>query len=206
MSEIRIYLEGGGQENASKRMIRKGFDVFLSPLRDLARAQGAQWSVIPCGPRKVAFDNFEHALRDHPDAFNLLLVDSEEQVSLPPWEHLRQRDRWQIAHLPEEHCHLMVCTIEAWLIADPDALADYYGQGFRRNALPRRENVEAIPKDQLYRSLERATSDTQKRSYHKIRHCADLLGRLNRDRVRQRAHHCDLLFRTLEARLTGAES
>ena len=97
----------------------------------------------------------------------------------------------------------MVQTVEAWLVADPEALAGYYGQRFRRNALPKRDDVEAIPKDQLYGSLERATAETQKGSYHKIRHCADLLGLLNRDRVRQRARHCDLLFRTLEARITG---
>ena len=95
----------------------------------------------------------------------------------------------------------MVQMVEAWLVADPDALAEYYGQGFRRNALPRRDDVEAIPKDQLLQSLGRATADTKKKGYAKIRHCADLLGLLNQDRVRQRAHHCDLLFKTLEARL-----
>ena len=97
----------------------------------------------------------------------------------------------------------MVQTIEAWLIADPEALASYYGQGFLRNALPGNPDVEAIPKDQLAKKLEQATAKTQKGPYHKIRHCADLLGLLNRNRVRQRARHCDLLFRTLEARITA---
>jgi hypothetical protein len=97
----------------------------------------------------------------------------------------------------------MAQTVEAWLVADPDALASYYGQGFQRTALPKHTDIEAIPKEQLYRSLERATAKTQKKQYTKIRHCADLLGRLNRDRVRQRAAHCDLLFRTLEAQLGG---
>jgi hypothetical protein len=100
----------------------------------------------------------------------------------------------------------MVQTVEAWLIADADALAGFYGQGFQRSALPRRQNVEAIPKDDLASSLERATEHTQKGCYHKIRHCSDLLGRLNRELVRSRAHHCDLLFNTLEARIRGGES
>ncbi len=98
----------------------------------------------------------------------------------------------------------MVCTVEAWLVADPDALAGYYGQGFRRNVLPKRDDVEAVPKEQLYQSLDRATAETQKGKYKKIQHCADLLGRLNRDRVRQRAGHCDLLFKTLESQITGS--
>ncbi len=97
----------------------------------------------------------------------------------------------------------MAQAMEAWLIADPDTLSDYYGQGFHRNALPRRVDVEAVPKDQLARSLDRATTGTQKGKYAKIRHCADLLGLLNRDRVRQRARHCDLLFTSLEARIRG---
>lgn len=95
----------------------------------------------------------------------------------------------------------MVQTVEAWLLADPDALAAYYGKGFHRNALPRRSDVEAIPKEQLFESLDRATAETQKGRYAKIRHCADLLGRLNQDRVRRRARHCELLFSSLESRI-----
>jgi hypothetical protein len=95
----------------------------------------------------------------------------------------------------------MVQTVEAWLIADPDALASYYGQGFQRSALSKRQDVEAIPKADLAPSLDRATQRTQKGRYHKIRHCSDLLGRLNPEKVRSRAHHCDLLFTTLEARI-----
>jgi len=95
----------------------------------------------------------------------------------------------------------MVQTVEAWLIADPDALASYYGQGFQRSALSKRQNVEAIPKTELVPSLDRATQRTQKGQYHKIRHCSDLLSRLNPEKVRSRARHCELLFTTLEARI-----
>jgi hypothetical protein len=99
----------------------------------------------------------------------------------------------------------MVQMVEAWLIADPDALAEYYGRGFRRGALPKRGDVERIPKDELLNTLVHATAKTQKGRYAKIRHCADLLGLLNQDRVRQRAHHCDLLFTTLTARIRGEQ-
>ncbi len=114
--------------------------------------------------------------------------------------HLKDRDGWE-SDLPDEHCHLMVQMVEAWLVADPDALAGYYGQRFHRNALPKRTDVEAIPKDQLLRSLDRATAGTTKGRYEKIYHCADLLARFDPDRVRQRARHCDLLFKTLESRI-----
>lgn len=37
------------------------------------------------------------------------------------------------------------------------------------------------------------------KQYHKIHHCPELLKRLDRERVRQRARHCDRLFTILEA-------
>jgi uncharacterized protein DUF4276 len=99
---------------------------------------------------------------------------------------------------------LYVQAVEAWLVADPDVLAAYYGQRFHRKALPASSDVEAVPKEDLLQKLKQATAKTQKKTYAKIRHCADLLGLLNRDRVRQRAHHCDLLFRTLDKRIRDA--
>lgn len=201
--EVRIYIEGGGDRSDTRAAIREGFSRFLDPLRQLARTRGLRWAITVCGSRNEAFRNFSTALETYPDAFLVLLVDSEAPVMGGPWEHLQGQDGWSSGDIRDEQCHLMVQTIEAWLVADREALARYYGQDFRSKALPKHDDVEAIPKDQLYASLKRATADTKKGSYHKIHHCADLLGLLNRDRVRQRAHHCDLLFRTLEAHITG---
>lgn len=203
--EIRIYVEGGGDRSDTRAAIREGFSHFLKPLRELARSHGIGWSITACGSRNAAFEGFRTARETHPDAFIVLLVDSEAPVAHGPWKHLHVRDRWDAGALPDEYCHLMAQAVEAWLIADPDALASYYGQNFHHSALPRRRDVEAIPKDDLARSLDRATQRTQKGSYHKIRHCSDLLGRLSQERVRARARHCDLLFTTLENRIKEGE-
>jgi hypothetical protein len=200
---IRIYIEGGGNDRLSWKKIRAGFSDFLDPLRQLARSQHIEWRLIPCGSRNDTFKEFCIGVRQYPTAFNVLLVDSEGKVSLPRWEHLRRQDRWEALDLPEDHCHFMVRTIEAWLVADPDALASFYGQGFRRSALPRQEDVEAVEKDELMTKLSRAVRDTSKGTYKKIDHCAELLKRLDRQKVRSRARHCDLLFTTLEARIRG---
>ena len=200
--EIRIYVEGGGDRSDTKAAIREGFNGFLHPLRELAQQRGIRWSLIACGPRRNAFESFKIALDQHPEAFNVLLVDSESRVSRSPWEHLRNEDGWSVAGLSESQCHLMVHVVEAWLVADPVTLAAFYGQGFLQNALPRRPHVEEIDKEQLFRSLERATRQSRKGEYHKIRHCSLLLKLLVQERVRSRARHCDLLFRTLEAKIT----
>lgn len=201
VKELRIYVEGGGRGRASRSSIRDGLSEFFSPLVRLARDRGIAWKMILSGSRNDAFANFTLALSEHPKAFNVLLVDSECRVVLSRWEHLRRQDGWDVPDLGEDHCHLMVQTIEAWLIADPEALVGFYGRGFQQGALPRRHDVEAIAKDDLIRALDRATARTQKGRYHKILHCSILLGLLNRDRVRARARHCDLLFTALEARI-----
>jgi hypothetical protein len=200
--EIRIYVEGGGDSRESRRQIRIGFGQFLDPIRQVARERRVRWGVIACGPRNTAFEDFRTALRSHPNAFNVLLVDAEDALAGTPWEHLRQRDGWSGANLPDEHCHLMVRTVEAWIAADPTTLAGYYGQGFQAKALPTRKDIEAVDKERLIEALNRATAGTSKGRYHKIAHCSDLLGRIQPDVVRERAPHCDRLFTTLESLLT----
>jgi hypothetical protein len=203
--EIRIYIEGGGDGKDTKAALRRGFGEFLNPLRSKARRDYVRWRLVPCGSRNDAFEAFRWALKNHPQAFNVLLVDSEAPVTAPPWEHLQQRDGWSLPGLTDDrrddHCHLMIQIMEAWLVADPEALEDFYGARFRRKALPRRRNVEEVPEKDLLRGLERATRESAKGKYHKIRHGAELLRRISADEVRPRATHCDRLFQVLEARL-----
>lgn len=202
VSEIRIYIEGGGNNNTSRRRMRGGFGEFFSSLRDLARQNRLGWNLILCGSRSEAFENFKLATRTHPDAFNVLLVDAESPVKRSAWQHLLHGDGWRApADVEEAQCHLMVQAVEAWLVADPDTLAAFYGQGFRRNALPRAEDVETIGKERLLSALVQATEPTQKGRYHKIDHCAALLERIDHAQVRARATHCDRLFQVVEERI-----
>jgi len=197
VTQIRIYIEGGGDRSDTKAEVRRGFSKFLEPLRRIAGERRIQWDLIACGSREVAFDRFKSGLRDHPESCCILLVDSEAPVTQGPWKHLEGRDGWK-STTTDEQCHLMVHCMESWLIADPSALAEFYGQGFRPNALPRAADVETVAKERIAAALEHATKDTQKGRYHKIRHGPDLLGRLDPARVRQRAKHCDRLFMVLE--------
>jgi hypothetical protein len=87
--------------------------------------------------------------------------------------------------------------MEAWIVADPDALAAYCGQKFRNNALPKAQNLETVAKNDVAKALEEATRDTQKGSYHKIRHASDLLRLIDQEKVRKRCPRCARLFDTL---------
>ncbi|OHB66780.1 MAG: hypothetical protein A2V70_13140 [Planctomycetes bacterium RBG_13_63_9] len=197
---MRIYLEGGGDHKNTKRPFRKAFDVFLKELKDRAGEKQGGLRVIPCGGRSSAFADYKTALRSHPEALNLLLVDSEAPVTCAsPWQHLRDRpgDNWDNPGVEDKHCHLMVQTMEAWLIADPEKLAEYYGQGFNANALPRNPNVEEVDKCALGDAMDGATRNTRKGRYHKTRHAPEILERIRPNEVRVKAKFCERLFSTL---------
>ena len=50
----------------------------------MARDKGIRWHIVTCGPRNAAFDAFRTAQAQHPEAFNVLLVDSEAPVQATP--------------------------------------------------------------------------------------------------------------------------
>ncbi|NES22276.1 MAG: DUF4276 family protein [Symploca sp. SIO3E6] len=125
VKEIRIYIEGGGDDRDTKRKIRQGFSGFLKNLVYIARNKRIKWDIIVCGSRNNAFRSFKNALEDYPDAFNMLLVDSEAAVNKLPWEHLKSRDNWDSSNVDDTHCHLMVQAMEAMFIADIDTLKKF---------------------------------------------------------------------------------
>lgn len=200
-AEIRLYIEGGGNQKDTRIRLRTGFGVFLREIRDKASSKRIGWHIKPCGGRRAAYDDFTSALMSNPHAFNVLLVDAEGPVADgSAWEHLRRRkdDQWKNPGAKDEQCHLMVQTMEAWLIADPERLADYYGQGFQESAIPRNPNVEQIDKTTIEASLDKATRQSRtKGTYHKTRHAPDILERIRASVVRTKAPACERLFVTL---------
>jgi hypothetical protein len=203
VAEIRVYVEGGGDGQETKARVRRGFSEFFKDVVTRAREKRIGWRVVPCGSRDRTLDAFQIALRRHPDAFNIMLVDAEAPVTAEPRQHLRNRDGWDLGGVTDDRCHLMVQVVEAWLVADIEALQRYYGDGFNSNSIPRTVNVEQIDKPTLYSSLDAATRRTTKGVYHKIRHGPEILGRLDVSKVRKRAAHCERLFALLEEKVSG---
>ena len=160
-------MEGGGNKGDSRAALRRGMDVLLGDLKQAARNK---------------------AMR---------LVDAEGPVDTDPWAHLNSRDRWNLSGVDGRSVHLMVQTMEAWIVSDPSALSEYYGQGFGQGALPRARDLERVPKRDIENSLQRATERTRKGSYKKIAHASDLLGRIDAETVHERCRHCQRLFEAL---------
>jgi hypothetical protein len=176
---------------------------FLGPVWQEARRRRVRLDVIACGSRDAAYAAFQLASRKHPGAFNILLVDSDGPVRTSASAHLSAAHRWDLTAADENQIHLMVQTMEAWLIADPEALAEFYKHGYVGSSLPATRNVEEISKDDLVPALKRATRDASKGEYHKTRHAFDLLARIDPEKVRGRAPHCDRLFDTIHRYLAS---
>lgn len=154
--EIWIYIEGA-------KSLRTAFRDFLNPLYELAREKGIKFHPpVMCGSGHEAYEDFKIGFQTNEMAINILLVDSEKNVAknVSAWAHLK----WDSLGLDDSHCHLMAQTMEAWLLADKAALADFYKQGFNQNALPQNPQVEEIPKTDLFAGLRRATEKNFKRS------------------------------------------
>ncbi|MCA1789481.1 MAG: hypothetical protein LC667_06385, partial [Thioalkalivibrio sp.] len=89
----RIYAEGGGEGQLLDTLFRQGWSAFFRS----AGLEGRMPSVIRCGSRERAFDDFVTAVRNpRPGVLPLLLVDSEEAVAPrhSAWQHLKARDGW----------------------------------------------------------------------------------------------------------------
>ena len=130
-------MEGGGNKGNGRTALRQGMDAFLDPLKEAARAKEIHWKLICCGSRNEAFRGFRNALRNGDDGIVVLLVDSEGLVQGAPRAHLHARDRWELTGVEDTAVHLMVQTMETWIVADMDTLSGYYGQRFNQRALPR---------------------------------------------------------------------
>ena len=200
MVSITIYVEGGGSR-ALNADLREGFRAFL----EKGGLSGRLPTCVACGPRSKAYKNFCRALGGvKQDDRALLLVDSEGPIpeGQPVWKYLSDRkdDAWEEPdRATEGDVHLMVQCMEAWFLADVQALSDYFGQGFRRAALPGNPNLEQVQKADIQRGLKAATHASSKGAYDKGKHSFAVLGRLDPAKVRAASAYCERLFVTLDS-------
>ncbi len=187
VSEIRIYFEGDSA-------LKPGFDLFLEEIKEKARARRCRFNLVATNGTPA--QDYKIAIESHPDAWNVLLLDSEGPATTPS-DLCAKKDL--AGH--SESVFWMVQIMESWFFADPDALARYYGDEFQRNALKRNPQIEQIPKNDVLPSLKAATKRTKKDEYHKIAHAPDLLASIDPELVKAAAPNCKRLFDTLHARL-----
>lgn len=208
MTGIAIYIEGGGDSRDGKAQLRQGFEALLEPQKSAARIRRLRWKLVLCGGRNATFDAFQHATATAVSEIVVLLVDAESPVATatPPGRvaHLKTRDGWNLDGVPADRVHLMTQCMEAWIVADPETLAAFYGKDFHRGALPKRSVLDHEPKATVYASLEAATKHTQKGSYGKIKHASELLMRMKPALVATRCTSFQDFTKSLDAAIAEA--
>ena len=190
---MKLFVEGGGSTNALRTECREGFARFIAKAGVARKPR-----IVACGSRREAFDDFCTEIGQGREA--MLLVDSEAPIAAKlqepadrrdawkPWQHLLQRpgDGWQKPRDAQDgDCHLMVQAMETWLLADREALSEFFGAGFNGGEFPAQANpVERLSKDEAYAVLKGATRRLKtKDPYSKGAHSFKLLARVDPAKV-----------------------
>lgn len=200
--KIKVFVEGGAFATPKSHLLntecRKAFRRFFEE----AGLAGKMPAVVVCGPRNNAYSKFCDAVSKDSDEFPMLLVDSETQVAVGSnaWGHLKHRDNWdKPANAADDHAHLMVQVMDAWIVVDPANLAKFYKQDFNAAALPdtAHRKIESVTKEDIYAMLENATKQTQKGAYNEGKHSFKLLETTNPELVKKASPFAEKLIDTL---------
>ena len=203
--ERKLFVEGGGDNEALKTECRRAFRKLLSK----AGFKNRMPRIVACGSRKNAYKQFCTALTNASSGdVAVLLVDAEAPVTVPsPWAHVMERsgDGWnKPGAATDDHLHFMVQCMEAWFLADRAAMRRFFRQGFKEIALPAATaDIEAISTIDLYAILKKATRDTKTKGiYEKGKHSFKLLETLDPELIRGASQWAERTFCTLDRLLT----
>ncbi len=195
-----IYFEGDTK-------LRKGFRKFFSKYFDNNAVPNR---LISCGSEPVK-DFLTGAPTDKERGFfPILLMDSDVFGKEEPRTAVRRTSVWSKRgndSISDSQLHFMVKLMEAWFLADKEALKKHYGQGFRISRLPQRRRVEEIPAEDVKKGLDGATAKTRKGKYsnNKAVYGSQLLEKINPLKVKEAAPHCAALLKTLEEVTKGQQ-
>ena len=160
-----IYLEGGASGPDSKELqirCREGFRKLL----EKCDYKGRMPSLVACGSRGAAFDDFKIALgAKGASDYVAMWIDSEDPLTdlNATWVHLARRDNWvQPVEATDDQVLFMTTCMETLFAADHGALADHYKSELQVSALP-----------PLFELEKRGRHDVQAMLVHATRNCTN---------------------------------
>ena len=205
-SLVKIFVEGGGDKKNpdARRRLRVGFGKLLQRAEIYPLPE-----VIACGGRSDAFQEFKRVVGGESPV--MLLVDSESAVSPEnsdhPWAHLaeQENDGWKKPKgARDDDVCLMVRCMEAWILADPKALAEHYEIGHDEDELQKLDglSVESVsPSVAVKRHLNFVADKGGRSKYHKTRDGFALIGKIDPFRLEKSSPHAKRFFKILRDKL-----
>ena len=130
----------------------------------------------------------------------MLLVDSEEPVTMAPWDHLKSRDGWdRPAGAEDDQAQMMVTCMETWIMADRGALRKVFGVHLRESALFPVEGLERRSRQDLLAALKNATEDCGRgKRYDKGRRSFQILSELDPEMLKENLSYFRRFSETLD--------
>src|SRR5258708_15538343 len=117
---IRIYFEG-------EKRLRRGFRELLSEIYNLAKTRGClNTPPIAAGGRDSVIKDYMDALRTHPEAWNILILDSDAPDNGRLFDILSSHSDWhppvRIVPPLRGSVFWMVEIMESWFLSDVPTL------------------------------------------------------------------------------------
>lgn len=193
---VNIYFEGD-------KRLRPGFHRLLAPQINRWRQQHAKFKLIPGGSRGETIKDFLRSCKSQPSDLNVLLIDAEGPVpnATAFVARLRSERYWDSeANCEDDQVNFMVQTMEAWFVADQQALVSHFGSRFNANALPSPQNAESIAPSALVDAIQHGLISLthrgrNRRRYDKVADGVKLLGLIDHSTV---GRHCPHFKRLID--------
>ena len=190
VAEVTIHFEGHSN-------LRPGFHKLFEPHVNHARQQRIRFKLIAGGSRTEAVKDFQRSCRSQPSNVNILLIDSEGPIpdTASAIQSLRAQRFWDgSVACDDDQVNLMVQAMEAWFIADPQALVNHFGQDFSIKALPSPQNAESVSPSDLTTAIHEGLRNSGRRRYDKVTDGVKLLQLIDRVKVGQYCQHFQRLM------------
>jgi hypothetical protein len=199
--KAKIYIEG---DKRLKSGFRKFFDKYFNKHFQCSSNKTVEKLILtdrqPIKDFLLGIRNDRRKLH-----FHVLLMDSDVLGEGDPVKNVRNvsKDEWKKAKsivINDDQLYFMVQNMEAWFMADTNALVGYYGSKLEVDKLPKHTIVEDIPAEDIetkFKAITRGLSNRMNYYNNKPKHGSEILSRLDPEKVIKAAPHCERLFNTL---------
>jgi len=185
-NRFAIIVEGGGRTREGRRKLRASMRSLI----------GTRHDIVPGGGTPECIGKLRDELSKGRQA--VILIDSGQPTTPPgtvsPWK--------AVGHQPpagarDEHCHLMVTCMEAWILADRTPVRTKYGQQLQESKLP--NDPVCRTENELEAALKSATDKCSGNKFEK-RHTFELLAACDPALIRRQCPWAERFFNAIGAR------